>query len=69
MLANKKSSIIKLIAIAVVLVIAFMLSNGLNSYYMTLINMTLIYFVCTASMSLIFGMGPGTAFASPCEAL
>lgn len=57
MLANKKSSIIKLIAIAVVLVIAFILSNGLNSYYMTLINMTLIYFVCTASMSLIFGMG------------
>ena len=57
MLTNKESILIKLAAIAVVLIGAVILSNNLNSYYMTLFNMTLIYFVCTASMSLIFGMG------------
>ena len=55
--SKKKQNLIKLTAVAAVLVIAFLLSGSLNSYYMTIFNMTLIYFLCTASMSLIFGMG------------
>lgn len=55
--SKKKQNLIKLTVVAAVLVIAFLLSGSLNSYYMTIFNMTLIYFLCTASMSLIFGMG------------
>lgn len=53
----KRKRLIAAAAVVVAIIIAFLLSNSLNSYYMTLFNMTLIYFICTASMSLIFGMG------------
>ena len=52
-----RSFLYKLIPAALVIVVASLISNHLNSYFMTLINTALIYFLCVSGQSILLGMG------------
>lgn len=54
---KERSFLFKLIPAAAAVVIAILVSGQLNSYYMTLINTALIYFLCVSGMSVMLGMG------------
>ena len=54
---KKKTFLYQLIAAGAVIIIAIALSGSLNNYIMTLLNTALIYFLCSAGLSIMLGMG------------
>ncbi len=52
-----RSFLYKLIPAVIVIVAAIIVSRRLNSYFMTLINTALIYFLCVSGHSVLLGMG------------
>ena len=53
---EKKSFLYKLIPAAAVIATAALVSGHLNNYIMTLLNTSLIYFLCAAGLSILLGM-------------
>ena len=61
---EKKSFLYKLIPAAAVIATAALVSGHLNNYIMTLLNTSLIYFLCAAGLSILLGMGGQLAMCS-----
>lgn len=61
---KKKSFLYKLIPAAAIAGVAAAVSGSMNNYIMTLANMALIYFLCSAGLSVLFGMGGQLAMCS-----
>jgi len=54
---KNKSFLLKLIPAIIIIVATTLLSGSMNNYIMTLANTALIYFLCTAGLSLLLGIG------------